>query len=165
MLHTTNTQTTYRTAKMFGFTLIELLVVIAIIGILSSVVLSALSNARKNNADTAIKASLKQVGTEAQLVYESSATFSYAGVCSNAKVVAIVNSAEKLFSNGSVTTYNNGVASAWNQGQCHSSANAWAVWVPLKASASGAPVAWCVDSTGAVGRETAILDISNYGCP
>ena len=43
-----------------GFTLVELLVVISIIGLLSSVVLASLNNARKNATNTAINASVNQ---------------------------------------------------------------------------------------------------------
>ncbi|MDQ3089944.1 MAG: type II secretion system GspH family protein [bacterium] len=50
-----------------GFTLIELLVVISIIGLLSSIVLSATTNARKKTRDKARLSEIHQIATGLQL--------------------------------------------------------------------------------------------------
>lgn len=59
-----------------GFTLIELLVVIAIIGILSSIVLVSIGNARQSGADAGIKGNLSSIRTQAE-VYASNNGWTY----------------------------------------------------------------------------------------
>lgn len=54
-----------------GFTLIELLVVIAIIGILSSVVLASLNDARQKSRDAKRVADIKQLQLALQLRFDS----------------------------------------------------------------------------------------------
>ena len=60
-----------RTQKSRGFTLIELLVVIAIIGLLSSVVLASLNEARQKARDARRIADLKQMQVALELYYTS----------------------------------------------------------------------------------------------
>lgn len=58
-----------------GFTLIELLVVIAIIGILSSVVLASLNDARKKSRDAKRVADIKQLQLALELYFDSNGQY------------------------------------------------------------------------------------------
>ena len=58
-----------------GFTLIELLVVIAIIGILSSVVLASLNDARTKSRDAKRIADLKQVQLALELYFDANGSY------------------------------------------------------------------------------------------
>jgi len=128
-----------------GFTLIELLVVIAIIGILSSVVLASLSSARGKGNTAAIKSTLVNARTQAELIYASSLSFS--SVCNDATISRARAEAKKL--NGGVDTI------------CNSTKNSWVI---ASATESGA---FCVDANGTAkeyANLTAAITGSNPSC-
>ncbi len=128
-----------------GFTLIELLVVIAIIGILSSIVLASLNSARAKGANTAVKANLHGLRSQADIIYDNNSQ-SYANVCTDP---SIGNAITQAISVG-------GDVGATVAQRCTSNINAWAANALLKVP-EGTSVYWCVDSTGEAKGEASEL--------
>ncbi len=138
-----------------GFTLIELLVVIAIIGLLSSVVLSALNTARGKGADAAIKSNLANIRAQAEILYDTQGFYDIDATATAVAVAACTSggAANSLFANSVIngqilSAVNSSTGGTYTNTGCVVAANAtaWAVSVPLKTTPTNS---WCVDSTGA----------------
>ena len=145
--------------KNKGFTLIELLVVIAIIGILSSVVLASLNSARNRGSDAAIKNNLANIRPQAEMVYDVPA--SYAGVCADTNIVAMLNSARSASGISAALVTASATAGTSTTAVCHSQVASWAANVPLRTDSAKS---WCVDSTGASKEITGYLGANDFDC-
>ena len=90
-----------KNSKNLGFTLIELLVVVAIIGILSGVVIASLNTAREKGKIAAIKSTLKNMQSQAEITYLD--TGSYASLYNSSTydcIGSLTNMASSLTEKG-----------------------------------------------------------------
>ncbi len=150
-----------------GFTLLELLVVVAIIGILTTIVIFAINDAKRKGADASVKSNLGGARSQAEVYYNTNTSYpnTYTGVCdvgsaSGAEGIGnAVNAAAK-----SVGIPANLVAvnsdGQLGQATCRENGVAWAVEVPLKSFSDSF---WCIDSTGQAMKSSTTLG-SGYVC-
>lgn len=127
-----------------GFTLIELLVVIAIIGILASLVLVALGNARSKASDARIKSNISQFRTLAEQVYDNgNSSYATVGACFNSDAGAVA--ANCLGSETSVLSLRDDTDTAGGAITAASDATDYCVESVL---ASSDALFFCADGTG-----------------
>lgn len=152
-----------------GFTLLELLVVIAIIGILSAVVVMSLDQSKDKGGDAGVKNNLTNSRSQAEVFYINSTSNpkSYVGICSAGTNSPFrqIQAAARAYGKTPKVAYNNVTPSTWNTEECHATASAYAIWVPLRESRNGAPVGWCIDSTNTGKKVTAVLNANATQCP
>lgn len=134
-----------------GFTLIELLVVIAIIGVLSSIVVSSLSNSRNKALDAKIKSQMSHIRAGAELYYGAHDNY---GSVNNALC------SSQVFSETSVAAEITSLLSMVTL-TCRSSATAYAISAPLQSESKH----WCVDSKNNSKKIDNSLGNGIYECP
>ena len=119
--------------KQKGFTLIELLVVIAIIGLLSSLAVVSLNDARNKAKDAQIKSDLSQFRTYMTLTYETG------------DFTAVTYGATQATNELSKVTPPLTHPVAANSYQIWGDTSSWAAFGPLMADSANV---FCVDSSG-----------------
>ena len=103
---------------------------VVILGILATVTLASLNNAREKGADAAARANLSNIRTLAEIVFDMNG--SYRNILSDSAVANGIKSAEAAAQAKAVTNVTD---------------TAYAIYLPLKRPTPPA-TGWCVDSTG-----------------
>ena len=136
-----------------GFTLIELLVVIAIIGILASIVLVSLGNARTRGADAGIQGNLSSIRTQAEMFsslngnkYSTDTAVLASALCPSAGTTMFWADTTIRAAIESARAANGGTLASVTRCAVGVSASSYAVAVQLK----GVTGWWCIDSNGIV---------------
>lgn len=128
--------------KNKGFSLVELLIVICIIGILSTIVLSSVSNSRARAYDSKIKQQLSSFRTAAEIYFSNQTPSSYGpttSVCS----AGIFNDVDAT--NGSPGLYiAAGNIPSFSDIKCGSNGTDYAI----KATLYSGNEYWCIDNKG-----------------
>jgi prepilin-type N-terminal cleavage/methylation domain-containing protein len=156
-----------------GFTLIELLVVVAIIGILSSVVLAALSSARDQAKEAEAKLDLKSVKTEAEIYWSTNKNYGTNGANTNVNSNACTNANAMFIKDVRVTSAladadlaSGGAGWPPTKLRCGIGANSasqrWVLWAP---KATDATTGWCLDVDGNGRYSAAPASDGTYTCP
>lgn len=120
------------TSASRGFTLVELLISIAIIGILASIVVVNVNDARTKGADAGIIQTIGNMRGQAEIYYDEA--LSYSGMCDDSSIQAGINKADEFNGLGGVVCVDGDDV-----------AGAWAIEAQLVASSSQY---YCVDYTG-----------------
>ncbi len=126
-----------------GMTLIELLVVITIIGVLSTIILSSLSDSRTRAYDSKVKQQLSSFRTSAEIYFQNQTPNSYGVSTSCTDPLSMF--ASVLPSDGSPAVYIDSANIPPNtEVVCGSNGNSYAV----KATLYSGNEYWCVDNRG-----------------